>query len=336
MKTKLIERVLKTVRNYRMIAPGDTVLAAVSGGPDSVFLLRVLLALRNKLKIKKIAVCHLDHGLRGEDSAADADFVKKLAEDLSLEYYHGWADLARGASKKLSTEERARQARYAFYGNCAARSGANVVATGHTLDDQAETVLMRIVKGSSLKGAVGILPVRQQDNIRFIRPLIELEKSEITGFLEKAGACYRIDRTNLESIYFRNVVRREILPFLAKYNPRIKRALSSFAEHLREDYEFIESCKGRFFENIGVGKDGEVILPLKEIVIQPKALQKEIFRDALGRAGGDIKRLTFRHWKDLERFVRDKRSGDSMDLPGAIRVERTGQDLVFRSGKKVS
>lgn len=335
MKTNLIERVLKTIRNYEMVAPGETVLAAVSGGPDSMFLLHALSALKNKLKIKELSVCHLDHGLRGDASASDAEFVKRLAQDAGMDYYQKKVDLAGARSRKLSTEELAREARYVFYAECAARSGASAVATGHTLDDQAETVIMRIVKGASLKGVVGIPPVRHSGGIKFVRPLLEIEKPNIVAYLDGKGIGYRIDRTNLKNIYFRNVVRSEILPFLAKYNPRIKRALSNFAEHLREDFEFIDSRRGEASGIIGAeGRNGEVSVQLKDLVVQPRALQKEILRDALEKAGGDVKRLSFRHWKDAESFIREKRSGSSMDLPGGIRITRTGQALVFSVLKK--
>lgn len=326
----LIERVLKTIRNYEMIKPGDAVLAAVSGGPDSVFLLRALSALKNKLRIKKIVVCHMDHGLRAEESTLDAEFVKRLAADSGMEFYCRKANLAGVKSKKLSTEELAREARYAFYDECAKKTGAGVVATGHTLDDQAETVLMRIVKGASLKGAVGILPVRQSGGLKFIRPLLEIEKAGITEFLDAEGDDYRIDRTNLENIYFRNVVRSQIMPFLAKYNPKIKRALSNFAEHLREDFEFIESHRRSASGAISAGESGAVELALKDLLVQPRALQKEMLRDALDKAGGEVKRLSFRHWKDLENFLRHNRKGNSLDLPGDIRVTRTGSMIVFK------
>ena len=329
-RDNLIERVLKTIRNYEMVKPGDRVMAAVSGGPDSVFLLHALIALKNKLKLTKVTACHLDHGLRGHDAALDAEFVKRIASAASVEYYHGKVGLAGVKSKKLSPEELARETRYAFYGECVRRSGITTVATGHTLDDQAETVLMRIVKGASLKGAAGILPVRRGEGVKFIRPMLEIEKAEIIKYLDGEGIEYCIDRTNLENIYFRNVVRNEILPFLAKYNPRIKRSLFNFAGHLREDFEFIENHRKAVAPGmICSGKNLEVSIGLKDIVVQPKALQKEILRDALEKAGGEVKRLSFRHWKDLESFIRDKRTGDSIDLPGDIRITRTNQSLIF-------
>ena len=343
MPANLTERVLKTIRNYEMLETGDTVLVTISGGPDSVFLLLALKFLQAKLKLKKLIVCNLDHGIRGRESSEDSLFVKKLAEDLNLGFAHKKIDIPKIKRKDLSTEEIARQARYNFFKDIARSVKADAIATGHTLDDQAETILMRIIKGASLKGMVGISPVRKEGGIRVVRPLFELEKREIEKYLDERGVAYRVDSSNIEPIYFRNVVRKEILPYLEKYNPRIKRALFSLAEHLREDFEFIKEAKensklpGPPLTRAGAGKaqtskqnNGILELKLKDIVIQPRALQKEILRDCLEGSGGEVKRLSFRHWKELEQLIARKPKGSSLDLPGDIRVTRTAVSLTFQ------
>lgn len=333
-KRNLIEQVLKTVRSYEMLKAGDTVLAAVSGGPDSVFLLHALKSLKNKLKLKKVAVCNLDHGLRADESKEDSAFVKRLAAELGFEFIHKTIDLKKIARKGISTEEAAREERYKFFQEAAAKSGAGILATGHTLDDQAETVLMRFIKGSALKGIVGIAPVREFGELKVIRPIIELEKSEITDYLDENGIDYRIDRTNAESIYFRNVVRSEVVPFLEKYNPKLKRSLFNLAEHLREDFDFIEQARSKI---IGDRKDPgnmRVEIRLRDIAVHPGALQKEILRDLMEDAGGEVKRLSFRHWKELEALIRQKSSGNSVDLPGGIKVTRLADRIVFSKNLK--
>jgi len=341
MKNNLIERVLRTTRNYNMFKPGDTVLAAVSGGPDSVFLLLTLKFLQPKLKIKKIFVCNLDHGIRGKESSADSLFVKKLAEDSGLGFIHKSINLPAGKPKELSTEEAAREERYKFFNEAAKTAKADVIATGHTLDDQAETVLMRIIKGASLKGMVGISPVRQDGAVRVVRPLLELEKKEIERYLDDRSVAYRIDSSNREPIYFRNVIRNEVMPYLERHNPRLKRVLSNLAEHLREDFEFIDEAKRNAIRNTppaslsaGQAHDARreglgMEVKLKDIVIQPKALQKEILRDLLEKSGGEVKRLSFRHWKELEHLIARKSTGSRVDLPGDIRITRTATSLVF-------
>ncbi len=331
MPANLIERVLKTIRNYEMLKPGDTVLVAVSGGPDSIFLLQALAHLKNKLKLNNLVVCNLDHGIRGKESSQDSLFVKKITEYSDLGYIHKKIDLSKNRSKGLSTEETAREERYKFFKEAAKAVKAGVIATGHTLDDQAETILMRIIKGASLKGVVGISPVREEGSLRIIRPLFELEKAEIEKDLDSRGVEYRIDSTNAEGIYFRNVIRRDIIPYLEKYNPRLKRALCSMAEHLREDFEFINEAKSGLLGHLARSSGGSLEIKLKDLTIQPKALQKEIVRDALEKSGGEVKRLNFRHWKEMEQFIKHKRKGNSMDLPGDIRVTRTASSIVFRS-----
>jgi tRNA(Ile)-lysidine synthetase, N-terminal domain len=253
-----------------------------------------------------------------------------MAKEMDLGFIHKRIDLSKKRSKGLSTEEIAREERYKFFNEAAKAAGADIVATGHTLDDQAETVLMRIIKGASLKGLVGISPVREEGPLKVIRPLFELEKGEIERYLGEGGREYRVDSTNAEPIYFRNIVRKDIIPYLEKYNPRIKRALFSLAEHLREDFEFINEAKsaiGHFARSNG----GSLEIKLKDLTIQPRALQKEIVRDALDKCGGEVKRLNFRHWKEMEQFIKHKRRGNSIDLPGDIRVTRTASTIVFRS-----
>ena len=325
----LVERVLKTIRNYEMLKPNDTVLIAVSGGQDSMFLLQAMNYLKTKLKLKKLVVCNLDHGIRGKESAEDSLFVKTRAEDLNLGFIHKKIDLSKKRSKGSSMEEAARKERYEFFNEAALSAGANVAATGHTLDDQAETILMRIIKGASLKGIVGISPVREERGIRIIRPLFELEKGEIEKYLDERGLEYRIDSTNKEPLYFRNVVRKEILPFLEKYNPRLKRALCSLAEHLREDLEFIRESK-EALRHKPKEADGVLEIKLKDLIVQPKALQKEVLRDALDKIGGEVKRLSFRHWKEAEQLITRKRKGSSLDLPGDIRITRTAASILFQ------
>ncbi|MCX5686007.1 MAG: tRNA lysidine(34) synthetase TilS [Candidatus Omnitrophica bacterium] len=329
MREVLIERALKTIRNYEMLKPGETILAAVSGGPDSVFMLHALNKLKRKLKIREITVCNLDHGIRDEESEEDSLFVKGIARELGLKFVHKRIGLKDSKPKEFSMEEAARDERYKFFKEAARIASATVVATGHTLDDQAETMLMRFIKGSSLKGIVGISPARNWEGLRIIRPLAELEKIEILRCLHDAGIPYRIDRTNLEDKYFRNVVRREVVPFLEKYNPRLKRSLFSLAEHLREDLEFITTEKSK----AGIARTGltekTAEVDLKDIIIQPRAIQKEILRDMLDKSGGLVKKLSFRHWKEMEALVRRKGKGSSVHLPGGVRVTRTDKALTF-------
>lgn len=329
MANNLIEQVLKTIRNYELLKPGDAVMVACSGGPDSVFLLHALTRLKGKLKLKKVTVCNLDHGLRGKESAADSLFAKKMARGLGLEFVHKKVNLKHSGSKGLSIEELARAERYKFFKEAAVKLGAGIIATGHTLDDQAETVLMRVIKGVSLKGLVGIAPSRSEGAFKIVRPLCELEKSEIVAYLDGENIDYRIDHTNLEPIYFRNIIRSRVIPFLEEFNPRLKRALFNMAEHLREDFEFIEEANAGIQGMVSFSKDGGVEIELKDLVIQARAIQKEILRDSLEKAGGEVKKLSFRHWKEVEALINRKAKGSSVHLPGGIKATRDEKTLRF-------
>ncbi|MDB4349359.1 tRNA lysidine(34) synthetase TilS [Omnitrophica bacterium] len=325
MNMQLYKKVEDTIRRYEMIKSGDRALVGVSGGPDSVFLLKSLYALKDKLGIE-ICVANLDHGIRGKESRNDSRFVKNLSKALGLKCIHNKVHITkRDLSKKLSTEEILREKRYRFFNETAKMVKADVLATGHTLDDQAETVLMRVIKGSTIKGLSGILPVRKSTGPCVIRPLIDIDKDEILTSLKKSKTPYRLDYTNLDEKFFRNKIRRKILPYLLRYNPRLKRSLSLMAESLREDREFIETekCKKNFiYEGVG-----HVSINLKDIIIQPKSLQREILRDAMIKSGGSVKKLTYRHWKDMDNFLKFKRKGQSLDLPGGIIMKRSEKTI---------
>ncbi|UCD55839.1 MAG: tRNA lysidine(34) synthetase TilS [Candidatus Omnitrophota bacterium] len=322
----LTHKILNTINYYEMFKRGDKILVAVSGGPDSVYLLHTLQALKDKLGIT-LFVAHLNHGLRGEESERDARFVKCLAGKMGIKSVSKKLT-PKKAKSKLSPEERLREKRYAFFKESCARVGADIVATAHTLDDQAETVMMRIIKGASLKGIVGIHPVRLDGNIKFIRPLIEIEKKDIIKYLKKNRVPFRIDRTNLENRFLRNRIRQRILPYLGKLNPCIKRSLFNLAENLREDYEFIEEEKKKRKSLIKSKKPLHYIV-LSDILLQPGALRKEIVREALKSTGGNIKKLTFRHWRDVNNFIRTKKSGKFIDLPGGVKIKKTRDRLIF-------
>ena len=324
---QLAHKILKTISRYDMMKKGDKVLIAVSGGADSVFLLSFLNDFKRKLGIK-LYVAHMDHGIRGPDSRRDALFVRKMAGSLGVRFIYKKLNSRKNLDPKLSLEENLREARYNFFKNAAKKTGARVVTTAHTLDDQAETVFMRILKGSSLKGLVGVHPVRVDGNTRFIRPLIEIEKKDIKKLLKEKNIPYRVDKTNFDDKFLRNRVRNKIFPYLQRVNPRIKRALFNLAESLREDYEFIREENRRKLSLLK-GSGPENYISLCDILAQPKALRKEITREALKRAGANIKKLTFRHWKDIDNFIRCAPSNKSIDLPGAVKMKKSKERLIF-------
>jgi len=313
-----------------MLQKGDRVLVCVSGGPDSIFLLYALNYLKRDLGIR-LFVANLDHGIRGKRSKIDSAFVKKLSRNLSLDCFYKKLDTRKYMNKKLSIEENLRLARYEFFKDAAKKLKTNVIATGHTLDDNAETVLMRIIKGTSLKGLAGIPPTRSEYHLKIIRPLLEIEKTDILDFLEENNIDYRLDHTNSDESFLRNRVRRKLLPYMSGYNPKIKIALANMAESLREDLEFIKS---ELLSKRDIVKRKKLIsIDLKDIVVQPRALQREILGDALTKSGANIKKLSFSHWKDMNNFLKFKRKGQALDLPGNVRIIREDKRIIFKHKK---
>lgn len=235
----LIERVRQTIKRYKMFDFGDKVVIVVSGGPDSVCLLYILYSLKDELGLS-LHIAHLDHMLR-KNSYQDLLFVKDLAKKLNLVITTEKIDIPKLA-KKGSIEEIARQIRFDFLFRVAKDIGATKIALGHNKDDQAETVFLRILRGTGLYGLQGILPKRKLVGFTVVRPLIEIERKEIERYLEKKGIKARCDITNIQDLYFRNKIRNRLLPLLEKeYNPKIKDILFNMAESIGSDYEFLES-----------------------------------------------------------------------------------------------
>ena len=232
LKTK----VLGTIREYRMIAPGEKVLVGVSGGPDSIALLYILHDLQEELDCK-LHIAHLNHKLRGEESDADAEYVKEHSKILNLPITIEEIDVSGMLAKGESLESGARRIRYAFYQEAMASVNASKVALGHNADDQAETVIMRLIRGSGAQGLCGIPPIR--DGV-FIRPIIGIERAEIEKYLQSLNISPRIDSSNLSWDYHRNRIRLDLLPALRHdYNPNISNTLQQTADILRAEDDLL-------------------------------------------------------------------------------------------------
>jgi tRNA(Ile)-lysidine synthase len=280
----LREQVERTIRRHAMLAGGETVLVAVSGGADSVALLHLLsrLALDWRLRLH---VLHVDHQLRAE-SAADADFVRALGRRLGVP-----VDVATVAvDRRGSLEAAARVARYAALETWAARVGAARIALGHTADDQAETVLMRLVQGAGVRGLSGIPPVRSA----IIRPLLEVRRSALEAELRGAGLAWVEDASNLDSKFLRNRIRHELLPLLAdSYNPEIASALARLTSLARETVGALDQAAGAELERLAVWRDGAAVVRLDGLRALPRPVAAEVLHQAAARLGS---RAPLRAW----------------------------------------
>jgi len=283
----VVDAVRAFVLERGMFAPGDRVLVAVSGGPDSVTLLHVLHRLRHDLKIV-LYVAHLDHRLRGEASSKDAAFVAELASRLNLPCVLGGRQVREFVRRsKTSPEEGGRIVRYAFLEEMASRFDASKIATGHTLDDQAETVLFRLIRGSGTKGLSGIPPVRQG---LFVRPLLGISRKEIERYLDACGQRFREDLSNRDLRFSRNRIRHQVLPDLISHNPNLLRTLGRTAEILRgEDAVLEELTAARMSETVRARwGDRILLLDVPRLRDLPVALQRRTIRRTCSLLSGGV------------------------------------------------
>jgi len=324
----LLKHVKDAIGHYQMLKKGDRVMVAVSGGSDSVSLLLALLALRRTLGIE-IFAANLDHGVRGKESARESDFVGDMAAELGVECIRGKLKLIKAGVDKISLEEKLRKKRYEFFVCAAQKTGCSVVATGHNLDDQAETVLMRMIKGSSASGLAGIPPVRLEGDIKIIRPLIRTSKREIMLFISKARAQYVEDSSNSDTKFLRNRIRKEVLPFLEQINPAVRSSLVNISDSVREEVLFSSAARKDKAERILVASRSRLDVSLKEYLAQPQAVRREIFKELFSSSGGNIKKLAYRHWMLMDTFARTQSKGRSLDLPGNVQVIKSKGKLTF-------
>jgi tRNA(Ile)-lysidine synthase len=323
------DKVRETILAHGMIQKGESVLVAVSGGADSVALTHVLVSLASELSIR-LALAHLNHGLRPREAERDAEFVAALAGELNLPCHIDTFDVRRFQQQhKLSLEDAARRVRHRFLQTVAERHGYSKIALGHHADDNAELILMFLLRGSGSSGLAGIPALR--DGV-FIRPLIRTRRAEILHYLQAAGRHYVTDATNMDLRFLRNRVRHQLIPMLqAAYNPKIVEALNRLAAIVKAENQWIEELVDPLMATCTICREpGRVALSLSALASLPLAARRRIVRRAICELKGDLQRITLAHVDEVvelaEYPVPDKR----LDLPQRIEVWNQLDTLVFQ------
>jgi tRNA(Ile)-lysidine synthase len=326
-------KLLGYIRRHRLTEPGETVCVAASGGADSTALLTALYALKDELKIG-LSTCHVNHGLRGAESDADAEFVQELSKRLSIPCVVEKADV-RGRIKAGggSIQSTAREMRYQVFERLLDKKIADKIATAHTADDNAETVLLNLLRGSGPAGLSGI-PRRREKG--FIRPLLGTRKRELLAHLESTGTAHREDSTNAASKYARNRVRNDLMPLLeTEYNPAIVEVLCKTAEIMTDVSDFMEQTAAELFDRIAEDEGGgRFTMRRADLAGLHPALQREVIRLALDKIERGLANVTFEHVENIRLLALESRGGDEI-LRGAAMI-RVAHDVVhfFRDSGK--
>ncbi|HFB06903.1 MAG TPA: tRNA lysidine(34) synthetase TilS [Chloroflexi bacterium] len=332
-KTKLELKVIDFIQRHSLISPGETVVVGVSGGADSVCLLHILAKWQKEQGIR-LHVAHLNHQLRGMESEADAKYVSNLANSLNIPFTIDRQDVAAYRTERnCSIEEAARELRYAFLGRVARKVGANRIAIGHTMDDQVETILMHILRGTGITGLCGLtscspMPYERlgmsspanQSTLLVIRPLLDITREETTSYCQEYQLAPRIDSSNHSLSFFRNRLRLQLLPLLRQYNPRIDQALLRLSDIAGEANAFIEQQALGLWDAVARQDNNAIYLDKKQVANLPIALQRQLLRVAVAKLAGDTRDIESTHI-EAARNLLNKPVGKKLSLPHGFTCE---------------
>ena len=296
--SEIKERVLETIEKYNLISENDKIVFAVSGGPDSICMLDVFIKLKEKLKID-IIVAHVNHMIR-QEAVEDKEFVEKFCIKNDVEFYSKSIDVEKLANNnKIGTEEAGRIARYNFFDEVLEKTGANKIAIAHNKNDKAETIIMNFLRGSGVNGLRGIEPKRD----KYIRPLIELDRTEIEEYCKENDIAARIDKTNFENIYTRNKIRNIVIPYVKEeFNPNIINTLDRLSKLVCEQEDYIEKQVEEKYKQILVEeniKNKEIILDLKKFNNQEKVIKSKLLLYTITRLLGSSQGIEKIHIEDI-------------------------------------
>ncbi|MBI5789259.1 MAG: tRNA lysidine(34) synthetase TilS [Candidatus Schekmanbacteria bacterium] len=330
----LFSSAVKTIEKYQLIKQDDSIVIAISGGADSVALFHFLAELKSCLNLR-LHAAHLNHKLRGKESDNDAEFVRQLAQQHQIPYtLHAENIAVKSKQNKLSLQAAARKYRYRFLRLVAQTQKANKIALAHNAEDQAETMILRLLRGSGPEGLRGIQP----QNGLLIRPFLETTRREIEEYLNKQHYVYRTDSSNQETKYLRNKLRHELMPVLLKdYNPRLQTNLKQLADILYEEDLFWRVYTNNQLVMVLLYQDSEhVILDSRVLRTLPAALQRRLCRLAIERLAGHLQAVSFIHIRQILDLVQKDAGEKIIHLPRNIYVIKQYETLEIRQSRPQS
>ena len=324
------EKVLETIKKYNLIKDGDRLVLGVSGGPDSIAMLNILNDIKND-KIQHmnfdIIVAHVNHMIR-EEAIEDQKFVENFCKKIGVTFYAKSIDVQKIANnKKIGTEEAGRVVRYEFFDEILEKTKSNKIAIAHNKNDRAETIIMNTLRGSGISGLKGIEPKRG----KYIRPLIECERTEIEKYCEQNKLEPRIDKTNFENIYTRNKIRNIVIPYIKEeFNPNIVNTLERLSQLICEEEEYIENQVEKIYNSILIEeKEEQIILDIKEFNKQEKVIKSRILLYTITKLFGNSKNIEKVHIEDIIKLCENNIGNKYLTPNKKIKILVKNQKIYF-------
>lgn len=330
----IFEKVLGTINKYNLIEDGDKIVLGLSGGPDSVCLLHILYRLKEKMNIEVYAA-HLNHQIRGLEAQKDALYISQICEDLGITSFVKAINVPEYCKEQgVSLEEGARTLRYEMFEEIKQKTKSNKIAIGHNRNDQAETVLMRIMRGTGLQGLRGIEYIRDNE---IIRPILDIERSEIEAYCEKYELNPRIDKTNLESIYTRNKIRLELIPYMKdNFNPNVIESIVRMTNSLKSDSDYIDLEAEKSFKEVSTLKENSVEISLPKYSNLHNAIKVRVLRSAIKHIIGDTNFVDQKHIEDIIELECESKLNKMLNLPRGIFAYRRKNIIILTTKEIVS
>lgn len=335
-KNNMKEKVIETIEKYKLIESGDRIVLGISGGPDSMAMLDILNEIvKDNSKICQkgtspmaIVVAHVNHMIR-EEAKVDEQYVKEYCKKNKIEFYSKSIDVQKLANNnKIGTEEAGRKVRYEFFDEVMKKTNSNKIAIAHNKNDKIETIIMHALRGSGIKGLIGIEPKREI----YIRPLIECERNEIEMYCEEKRLNPRIDKTNFENIYTRNKIRNIVIPYIQKeFNPNIIQTIDRLSQLISEEEKYMEKQVEKIYEDVLIEeKEREIVLNLKEFNKQERVIKSRIIRYTITKIFGTSNQIELIHINDIIKLCSNNIGNKYLTPNKNIKVLIQNQKIYFK------